>query len=100
MILDNEEIHACREYTCLRVILGLTGNDNREITRIRQVRKMVGCLDGIWWNMGIDKKRKYNTYDAVVESSLLYAVETWCVKKQKEIKGSGDGYTLEVPKNF
>ena len=59
----------------------VTGNGDGDIPSIR-----VRCLNGIWWSKDTGKKRKYNTYDALVKSNLLCGTESWRVEKQSKEK--------------
>lgn len=71
--LDSEEITICSKYTYLGVEFDTTGTDDREIKkRISQARRMIGYLNGIFWSQKIGKKQKYNIYEILIKSSLLY----------------------------
>lgn len=76
--LDDKEISTCKEYKYLGVTFTDTGTDEREIDlRIVQARKAISCLNSILWSKEITKKRKYNIYESMIKSTLLYGAETW-----------------------
>lgn len=84
--LDNtEEIKACENYKYLGITFDKTGTDEKEIrTRIIQARKIIGCLNGILWNKHITKNRKYNIYNTIIKSTLLYGSETWRMTERQK----------------
>ena len=76
--LEIGKIKTCEEYTYLGVTFDSTGKDDKEINkRITQARRTIGCLNGIFWSEEIGKHRKFNIYDSLIKSSLLYGAETW-----------------------
>lgn len=77
--LDNgQEILQCQEYEYLGITFDNTGTDVKEIgKRIVKAKKVIGALNGILWSKEITKKRKFNIYEAMVKSTLLYGSETW-----------------------
>lgn len=82
---DSNEIEACEEYKYLGVIFDKKGTDEREIrAKIVQAKKWIGCLNGILWNKHITKRRKYNIYNAIIKSSLLYGSETWRITERSK----------------
>lgn len=83
--LEKEEIEACDEYTYLGVTFDITGKDDKEINkRITQARRIIGCLNGIFWSKEIGKHRKYNIYETLIKSSLLYGSETWRITENNK----------------
>jgi uncharacterized membrane protein len=45
--------------------------------RVKQTRKMIGALNGIWWSKNITRNRKKIIYNSMVRSVLIYGAETW-----------------------
>jgi len=45
--------------------------------RIPKAKRIIGCLNGILWNKSITKKRKFNVYEIMINSIMLYGCETW-----------------------
>jgi hypothetical protein len=45
--------------------------------RLRQSRKIIVELNGIWWSKSITKNRKKIIYNSMVKSDLIYGTETW-----------------------
>jgi hypothetical protein len=39
--------------------------------------KYIACLNEILWSKDIRKERKFNIYNVLIKSSLLYGSETW-----------------------
>ncbi|XP_044745272.1 uncharacterized protein LOC123307119 [Coccinella septempunctata] len=75
---SGEIITYCLDYNYLGVIFDSTGTDNKEIERrITTAKKARSCLNGILWNKNISKRRKFNIYETLVKSSLLYGSENW-----------------------
>ncbi|XP_044760299.1 uncharacterized protein LOC123317755 [Coccinella septempunctata] len=75
---DGKIITHCQNYNYLGVIFDSTGTDNHEIERrITTAKKAISCLNGILWNKNITKRRKFNIYETLVKSSLLYGSENW-----------------------
>jgi len=59
------------------VLHSTTGTDVREIEKIIvQAKTVIGYLYGILWSKDITKKRKYNIYETMIKSTLLYGEET------------------------
>lgn len=88
LVLDNgQQIPSCQEYVYLGVTFDSTGTDVKEIEkRIVQAKKVIGCLNGILWSKEITKKRKYNIYETMIKSTLLYGAETWRVSEKQKKK--------------
>ncbi|XP_044744708.1 uncharacterized protein LOC123306668 [Coccinella septempunctata] len=84
--LENDEaIEACDEYSYLGVIFDTTGKEDKEIKK-RITRKTIGCLNGIFWSQQIGKQRKYNIYETIIKSGLLYGAETWRITERNRRK--------------
>jgi len=64
----------------------------KEITkRITQARRIIGCLNGIFWSLEIGKKREYNIYETRIKSNLLYGAKMWTIaekNKRKQLKAT------------
>jgi len=68
----------CQEYKYSGVIFDTSGTDNKEIrSSVIQARKCIACLNGILWSKDIRNERKFNIYNSLIKSSLLYGFETW-----------------------
>lgn len=73
-----EKISKCNGYQYLGVKIQDDGKDEKEIRqRIGQGRRGIKRLNGIWWSKEITKKRKYNIYNTVIKSIVLYGAEAW-----------------------
>ena len=88
LILDNNmEIRACEDYRYLGSIFTGDGTDDREINnRVIQARRVIRCINGILWSTEITKNRKYNIYETLVKSILLYGCETWRLTERNKRK--------------
>jgi len=77
--LDKDsEIEFCQEYKYLGVIFDTSGTDDKEIrSRVMQAGKCIACLNGTLWSEDVRKERKFNIYNALIKSSLLYGSGTW-----------------------
>ena len=84
--LDKDsEIEFCQEYKYPGVILDTSGTDDKEIrSRVTQARKCIACLNGILWSKDIRKERKFNIYNALIKSSLLYGSERWRLRENNK----------------
>lgn len=75
---DNSRIKNCQEYKYLGLIFDNTGTDNNEIrSKLSKAKGTVGSLNSIFWNKDMGKRRKYNIYNTMVKSSLLFGAEAW-----------------------
>jgi len=74
----NSQTESCQEYKYLGVIFDTSGTEDKEIrSSVIQARKCIACLNGILWSKDIRKGRKFNIYNVLIKSSLLYGSETW-----------------------
>lgn len=90
-INETEIIEGCDEYKYLGVVFDRTGTDDKEIrARISQAKKGVSCLNGILWSKHINKKRKYNIYNSMIKTNLIYGAETWRLteKNRKRVEAA------------
>jgi hypothetical protein len=72
----NKEVRACKEYKYLRITLNQEGTDDSEINNgITKARRIVACLNDILWSKNIIKKKKFNKYETMVKSVILYYCE-------------------------
>jgi hypothetical protein len=83
--LDKDcEIESSQEYKYRGVIFDTSGRDDKEIRSILiEARKCIACLNGILWSEDVRKERKFNIYNALIKSSLLYDSETWRLTENK-----------------
>lgn len=80
-----EIIEGCDEYKYLGIIFDRTGTDDKEIrARLNLVKKRIGYLNGIIWSKKINQKRKYNIYNSMIKTNLLYGTETWRLTKKNK----------------
>lgn len=87
MLEHGDEITVCNDYKYLGVIFDKSGTDDKEIrSRIIQARKAINCLNGILWSKEITKQRKYNIYNTMIKSSLLYGSEVWRITENNKKK--------------
>jgi hypothetical protein len=71
--------------TYLGVSISSDGGWNMEINqRIRDGKKMVGCLNSIWWDEYIANKTKKRLGRCLVESVMMYGSELWVENKSKK----------------
>lgn len=84
---NNQKIKACQDYKYLGVTFDKTGTDDKEITsRIIQAKRAIRCLNNILWSTQISNKRKFNIYETMIKSSLLYDAETWRLTEKNKNK--------------
>lgn len=84
---NGQEISNCQNYVYLGVTFDDTGTDTKEIEkRIIQARKIITCLNSIFWSKEITKRRKFNIYETMVKSTLLYGAETWRITEKYKAK--------------
>lgn len=82
---NNEEVEVCTEYSYLGVIFDSSGSDTNEIRkRITQAKKAIGSLNSVFWSREIGKGRKYNIYNSMIKSNLLYGAETWRITEENK----------------
>jgi hypothetical protein len=69
----------------LGVSISNEGGLNMEINqRIRGAKRMLGCLNSIWWDQYIAKKTKKRLGRYLVESVMVYGSELWVENKSKK----------------
>lgn len=84
---DNKTIRTSSKYKYLGVLFDKSGKDDLEIKeRIMKGRKVISCLNSILWSKTISKKRKYNIYNTMIKSILLYGAETWRLSEANKKK--------------
>jgi coenzyme F420-reducing hydrogenase gamma subunit len=82
----------CCKY--LGVSISSDGGWNMEKNqRIRYGKRMVSCLNSIWWNQYIANKTKKRLERCLVESVMMYGSELWVKNKSKkeQVTGSQNG---------
>jgi len=58
------------------------GNYEPEINeRINRGRAAITKLNSILWGRDVTPKTNTHIYHAIVKSTIIYAAETWCLKK-------------------
>lgn len=78
MIDDNSSIKQVNQTKYLGAIIGTEGTSDREIrSRMEKSRKVLGCLNSIWWDKNISKSTKVRIGKTLVESVLTYGSEVW-----------------------
>ncbi|XP_030766650.1 uncharacterized protein LOC115890512 [Sitophilus oryzae] len=61
------------------------GLDKTEVSaRIEQGRKIIGALNGIWWDKNIRPNTKVYIGRALVESVVTYGCEVWTLKAEQK----------------
>jgi hypothetical protein len=67
--------------------LEATGAPTLEIEkRISEGRRVIGMLNSVLWSKTVLHKTKKLTYQALVQSILLYGAETWTLNTQQAKK--------------
>jgi hypothetical protein len=54
------------------------------VARIRDGKRMVGCLTSIWWDQYSANKTKKRFGRCLVESVMMYGSELWVENKSKK----------------
>ena len=77
--MDNGDIiTGCIEFRYLGTTFTKDGIDTKNIRhRVKQARKIIGVLNGVWWSNNITRNRKKMIYNSVVKSILIYGTEIW-----------------------
>ncbi|KAH1008987.1 hypothetical protein HUJ04_001416 [Dendroctonus ponderosae] len=84
---NSQEVLLCQECDYLGITFDNTGTDVKEIEkRLVKAKKQIGYLNGILWSKEITTKRKFNIYERMVKSSILYEAETWRVTDRQKKK--------------
>jgi hypothetical protein len=84
-------------------ILEATGATTLEIEkRISEARRVIGMLNSVLWSKTILHKTKKLMYQALVQSILLYAAETWTLNQGRgvHVTGVSAAYTFKLNKNI
>jgi hypothetical protein len=69
----------------LGVSISNDGGWNMEINqRIRDTKRMVGCLNSIWWDQYIASKTKKRLGRCLVESVMMYGSQLWEENKRNK----------------
>ena len=72
------------EYTYLGVRITKDGNHEPKINdRMNRGRAAIKKLNSILWDRDVTPKTKTHIYHAIVQSTITYSAETWCLKAKK-----------------
>lgn len=76
LITENTSIKQVEEFKYLGAVINREGLGNKEIQRrVEQSRKVVGCLNSVWWDKNISRTTKLRIGKTFVESVLMYGSE-------------------------
>jgi len=50
--------------------------------RVTKARRIIACLNGILWSKHNTKNRKFNIYETMIKSIMLYRCKPWRIKKE------------------
>ena len=80
-ITDNAKLRQVEWFKYLGARITRKGLDKTEVSaRIEQGRKIIGALNGIWWDKNIRPNTKVHIGRALVESVVTYGCEVWTLK--------------------
>lgn len=80
LINDQTMIKQVDRFKYLGAYINKNGLGECEIRqRIYQSRKIIGCLNSLWWDRNISQKNKKRVGRVMVESVLTYGSEVWTV---------------------
>jgi len=83
---SNKEVITCKQYKYLGIILNRKDKWSRNKqanNRITKARRKIACLNGILWNKSIMKNSKFNIYEIMVKSVMLYNCENTEINRKK-----------------
>jgi len=84
---DGKGISHVNEYNYLGVRITKDGNHKPEIDdRIKRGRAAITKRNSILWDRDVTPKTKTHIYRAIVESTITYAAEIWCLKAKTVAK--------------
>ncbi|XP_030761520.1 uncharacterized protein LOC115886487 [Sitophilus oryzae] len=85
-ITDNAKLRQVEWFKYLGArISSRKGLDKTEVSaRIEQGRKIIGALNGIWWDKNIRPNTKVHIGRALVESVVTYGCEVWTLKAEQK----------------
>lgn len=85
LINDDTEIKQVDEIKYLGALVDNKGIGQREVKhRITESRKIIGCLNSLWWDKNISRKNKKRIVKTLVESVLCYGSEIWVMNADLE----------------
>lgn len=87
-ISDNETVKQVDQFKYLGVLINKDeGIGRTEIkNRIEQSRKVIGCLNSVWWDRNISRDVKKHIGRTMVESVLSYGSEVWTLSAEMKRK--------------
>jgi Reverse transcriptase (RNA-dependent DNA polymerase) len=78
LINDDVEIKQVEKFKYLGATLNKNGLGRQEIlTRVQNGKRVVGCLNSVWWDRHISRKTKKRLGRTLVESVMCYGAELW-----------------------
>lgn len=84
-ITDNAKLRQVEWFKYLGARITRKGLDKTEVSaRIEQGRKIIGALNGIWWDKNIRPNTKVHIGRALVESVVTYGCEVWTLKAEQK----------------
>ncbi|XP_030768204.1 uncharacterized protein LOC115891784 [Sitophilus oryzae] len=84
-ITDNAKLRQVEWFKYLGARITRMGLDKTEVSaRIEQGRKIIGALNGIWWDKNIRPNTKVHIGRALVESVVTYGCEVWTLKAEQK----------------
>jgi hypothetical protein len=83
LINDGSTIVQVEKFKYLGAVVDKDGIDEREIKhRLQEAKKIIGCLNSLWWDRNIFKKTKKRIGQVMVESTLCYGSEIWTINAE------------------
>ncbi|XP_030765274.1 uncharacterized protein LOC115889426 [Sitophilus oryzae] len=84
-ITDNAKLRQVEWFKYLGPRITRKGLNKTEVSaRIEQGRKIIGALNGIWWDKNIRTNTKIHIGRALVESVVTYGCEVWTLKAEQK----------------
>ena len=83
VLLDGVQMEEVQAYRYLGVDMSADGMMDEEVRhRIVDAKKSAGALKKVWRERSLSMKAKVGMYEGIVEPSLLYGSEVWCLNVQ------------------
>lgn len=80
LLNDEVQLSQVEQFKYLGVNINKRGLEQQEVKiRIQNAKRVIGCLNSVWWDRHISKRNKKRLGQSLVESVLCYGCEVWTV---------------------
>ncbi|XP_030758926.1 uncharacterized protein LOC115884471 [Sitophilus oryzae] len=80
LLNDEVQLSQVEQFKYLGVNINKRGPEQQEVKiRIQNAKRVIGCLNSVWWDRHISKRNKKRLGQSLVESVLCYGCEVWTV---------------------